>query len=221
MTDDLRKHLDWESLATAGYVPVLLIRHAQTAWNRERRFNGQADTPLDALGLQQARALGHALASVPLAAVFASPLRRAMATAESLTEGRTLGVPQPAPALLELHHGVLDGMLAADALAQYGDLLARWRQSPGDVRLPGGETLAECQLRALAGLGALLSGFEPGPPVAIVSHQMVLSALLCAAQDLPLTRYSDFSQRNTACNLLSWRDGALRAVRLNLTDHLD
>lgn len=220
MTCDLRKHLEWEPLARDGRVSALLIRHARTAWNQERRFNGHADTPLDEVGQAQAQALARALAELPLAGVVSSPLRRALQTAAALTHGRPELAVQAEPGLIELDHGALDGMLAVDALRQHGELLSAWRQRPDQVRLPDGETLGECQERALLALRAHLDRQRPGPPLAVICHQLVLSAMLCAASGLPLSRYSDFSQPNTVVNLISWRDGELRVEAVGLTAHL-
>lgn len=219
MVHPTRNALSWEPLANDGQVPVLLVRHAQTAWNRERRMLGRSDIPLDEEGLQQADALADWLAPVPLSAVASSPLRRAMQTASPVAAARGL-VVRPVSGLVELDQGELDGQLAASLLERYGDFFQAWRDDPGATRVPGGESLGECQERAWTALSEALADARPGPPVLIVVHQMVLSALLCRAMDRPLREYGAMSQRNTAINLLGWRDGALRPAALNLVEHL-
>ena len=74
---------------------IVLVRHGQTAWNREARFRGQAEVELDAFGLMQAQATGRYVAARwPCVAVYASPLRRTVQTAEAVASAQGL-VAQP------------------------------------------------------------------------------------------------------------------------------
>ena len=210
---------DWRRLADRGLVPVLLVRHGQTAWNVERRFLGASDVPLDAEGRVQAERLASRLAPLPLSAIYSSPLSRAWDTAARLAEGRSLD-PLPVADLAELSQGVLEGRPGRALPEQYPDLLARWVEDPTHVRIPGGETLHECRQRALTALHALLAAHAPGPPVAVVSHKMVIAALICSTLDLPLRHVRLIGQNNTAVNLLGWRDGHLSLHLLNDDRHL-
>jgi len=219
MNSTSHKPPDWGSIQAAGETPVLLVRHAQTAWNRERRMLGRTDIPLDEAGRAQARALADWLAPMPLTAVWSSPLLRAMQTAEALAASRALPV-RPLEGLRELDQGELEGRHFNDLLQEYATFFAAFRADPASTCVPGGESLGACQSRAWEALREALRQAEPGPPVALVVHQMVLSGLLCRALDLPLRHYSLLSQRNTAVNLLAWRDGQLRVVALNLCPHL-
>ncbi len=180
---------------------------------------GRTDLPLDEEGRAQALALAASCAELPLSAVLASPLSRATLTAQALAEPRGLPV-LPVPGLVELDQGELDGQRSADLLARYADFFAAWRADPGDTRVPGGETLGECQERSWEALTRALEGRPPGPPALVVVHQMVLSSILCRALELPLRHYGLLSQRNTAMNLLGWSEGRLRVVALNLCEHL-
>ena len=219
MNSPTHKPLGWEPLQAGGHTPVLLVRHAQTAWNRERRMLGRSDIPLDEVGRAQAAALAAWLAPVPLASISSSPLSRAMQTAQALAEPRGLPV-RPLEGLRELDQGELEGRPFQELLSEYATFFAAFRADPVTTCVPGGESLGACQRRAWEALEAALVEAEPGPPVALVVHQMVLSGLLCRALDLPLRHYSLLSQRNTAVNLLAWRDGQLRVVALNLCPHL-
>lgn len=212
-------HPEWEAIRAAGQTPVLLVRHAQTAWNRERRMLGRSDIPLDEEGRAQAAALAAWLAPMPLASIWSSPLSRAMQTAEALAGPRALPV-SPLEGLRELDQGELEGRPFGELLTEYASFFAAFREDPAATCVPGGESLGACQSRAWEALTQALFEAEPGPPVALVVHQMVLSGLLCRVLDLPLRRYSLLSQRNTAVNLLAWRDGRLSVVALNLCPHL-
>ena len=216
---DLRNAIPWESVTEAGGTPLLLVRHAETAWNRERRMLGRTDLPLNDLGREQADVLAAALAQTPLARVVSSPLSRAVQTATPVAATHGLPVDLD-PDLTELDQGALDGQRSADLLEPYADFFLAWRADPGQTRVPGGETLGECQARGLAALSRIAAASEPGPPVLVVTHQMVLASVLCAVEGEPLRRYARYSQRNTTANLIGWRDGALYAVKLHLDAHL-
>lgn len=220
MVPRTRNSLDWQSIAEAGDVPVLLIRHGQTIWNKERRFLGCSDVELDETGRTQAALAASALADLTFQSIHSSPLSRARVTAETVGAGRGLAI-QLVNGLQELNQGELEGRFGADVVAQYPEFIQAWATDPRDVRCPGGETMQECADRSVAALGAILKKAKPGPPVAIFTHRMVLSCLICHALDLPLRMWQKIGQKNTAINLLSWRDGKLTVHRLNDVAHLN
>lgn len=155
---------------------LALIRHGQTAWNREGRYQGQADPPLNARGVAQAVALAERLAATPDFApvgVYASPLRRAWQTAEILA--RRLGIPLwPEPRLMEIHLGSWQGVLASEIARRWPEAFARWERDPWTVRPPGGETLAEVQQRVNAALDDILQR-HTGATVVLVAHRLPLA----------------------------------------------
>jgi broad specificity phosphatase PhoE len=213
--------LDWSKWAEKGRVPLVIIRHGQTAWNKERRFLGRMDIPLDGEGHAQAKAAASWLRGLPMAALYASPLSRAWQTAEAI--GGACGLEaQAIDGLVELHQGELEGRPSADLPDHFPHLYKAWMRDPTDVRVPGGETMGECQARAIATFTELCSRQAPGPPAVVVSHKMYISSFICHVNGWPLSRYREIEQHNTAINLLSYSpdggDFALHA--LNQTPHL-
>src|SRR3990170_2183319 len=99
---------------------LLLLRHAETDWNRERRYQGWTDTPLSAAGLGQAEAAARLLAGSRLGAVWASPLRRARDTAAVIAAPHGLEV-QTDPAFREMRFGPWEGLTASEARARFPD----------------------------------------------------------------------------------------------------
>src|SRR3954454_15737983 len=95
-----------------------LVRHAQTAWNVEGRFLGNADIPLTDTGRAQAERLVHAFTDVPLAAIYASDLTRAVAPAAPVAAAHDL-VVRTDPRLREMHQGELEGQMARDIRPRY------------------------------------------------------------------------------------------------------
>ena len=219
MTTD-RNRFAWSSLADDNTIPVLLIRHGQTSWNKEKKFLGRTDIPLDEEGLSQARRMAMSIADIPLSGLYSSPLARAWQTAEAISSHRTLSI-QPIEGLTELDQGELEGHQSSVLQNQYTDFFTRWRDDPTHTRVPGGETLAECHERASQAIHQLLQHHKPGPPVAIVSHRMAIGNLICEAMNVPLRENLNLEQRNTAINLLGYRAGKLSLHRLNDASHLD
>lgn len=165
-------------------VRLILIRHGETDWNVEGRYQGQADPPLNARGEVQAQALAERLTAdgVRPVGIYASPLRRAWRTAEVLAQ--RLGVPLWAePRLQEIHLGAWQGVLAKDIARRWPDLFQRWQTEPWAVRPPGGETMAEVQARVHAAVDDILSR-HPGQTVALVAHRLPLLLIKLRYQDL-------------------------------------
>jgi broad specificity phosphatase PhoE len=153
---------------------LVLVRHGESAFIVEGRFQGQAETPLTARGLRQAALVAERLAHPhdppalplplgPLREVVHSPLRRTTQTAEAILaalDGPPAG--RPDPGLLEIGQGEWEGLLRDDISARYGDTLAAWRRSPTTTWAPGGESLAEVQARVRPSLAALLARLAEG-----------------------------------------------------------
>ena len=120
---------------------IVLIRHGQTAWNREARFRGQSDVPLEEAGLRQAEATGQYVATRwPVVAVYASPLSRTMRTAEAIAEPQGLAA-EPLESLRDIDFGEFQGLLGTEAEQRYPDIYRAWLEAPHTVRFPGGESL--------------------------------------------------------------------------------
>jgi probable phosphoglycerate mutase len=135
---------------------LIVIRHGETAWNRERRLQGQLDIPLNDTGHAQARALAGSLAGEPVDAIYSSDLSRAMQTAAPLSE--VLGVPvQSEPRLRERCYGTLEGMTYAEVAQQRPEDFARWqarvRRHPGErIALVAHGGVLDCLYREATGM---------------------------------------------------------------------
>lgn len=220
MQTDARNALAWLDQVPEGAVALILVRHGQTAWNKERRFLGRTDVPLDATGQAQAQAVSAALSGVQLTAVYTSHLSRAAATAAAICDHQSVTAVQ-VPDLQELDQGALEGMAGIDLAEAYPGFLEAWQRDPAATRAPGGETLQECHDRVLAAAKEILARHTPGDPIAFITHRMALSCILCEALGLPLRMWHLIGQRNTAVNLLSYRDGRFQVHRINDTAHLE
>jgi len=137
---------------------VYLLRHGRTASNATHRWQGQADVPLDAVGLEQAEQAAHALASLPPARVVSSDLSRAATTAAAL--GRASGVAvESDPRLREVHAGSWEGLTREEIQHGWPAELASWAAGE-DLRIGGGERISEAGARVAAAVAEHASSTE-------------------------------------------------------------
>jgi probable phosphoglycerate mutase len=199
---------------------ILLVRHGETPWNREGRYQGRTDIPLSPEGERQVRALGERLASIPIAAAIASPLSRARATAEAILAGRSLSLDA---GLLEISHGAWEGQLASDVARDHAEMFGVWRSAPGrdSPAGPGAETLGDVDARAWPVLSRLCAGLGADDTGLIAAHDAVNRVLLCRILGLPFSRIWSFRQSPATLNILSGDSlDRLQVVRLNDSEHV-
>lgn len=182
------------------HTTILLTRHGQTEWNREERYRGQMDIPLNETGERQAAALAERLASFPVHAIYAGPLQRARRTAEICAERLRLPV-HVLPGLLDLNFGAWQGLTPAQAAQRDPDLHQRWLQAPSSVAFPEGESLRAMQRRAFAALEETAAR-HLGQTIVLVAHMAVNKALLCAILGLDLDRYWMLHQGTCCLNII-------------------
>ena len=201
---------------------LLLVRHGETPWNREGRYQGRTDTPLSEDGEAQARALGQRLASLPIQIAISSPLLRTRRTAEGVLGDRRVTL-ETDDALIEISHGQWEGQLASDIQLSHAEMFGTWRSRPDrDVPAgPGAETLGDVEARAWPVLVRTCARLGPDDTALIVAHDAVNRVLLCRVLGLPLSRVWMFRQSPAALNVLAGPSLAeLQVVRLNDAEHV-
>jgi probable phosphoglycerate mutase len=187
---------------------LLFIRHGQTDWNLQQRFQGHIDVPLNAAGQMQAERLAARLAAEPAQAFFCSDLLRARQTAAPLAA--SWGVAPVAMAgLREQNFGVLEGLDAAGVQSRHPELWLRWQEQQADYALPGGESVRQFHARVVAAVNELAAA-HVGQRVVVVTHGGVLDMLWRTAQGLPLDGQRACAIPNTGINRLRWAGGALK-----------
>jgi probable phosphoglycerate mutase len=199
---------------------LCLVRHGETAWNAERRIQGQLDVPLSALGHAQARAVANALAGETFAALYASDLARALHTAEA--SAHLLGLPiRRRVELRERHYGVLQTLTYAEFERRHPGAYARFLAREEDFPLPGGgESLRQFADRVNRCADEIVTA-HPGGQVLIFTHGGVLDILHRRASGQPLCAARDFEIPNTALNWLEVERGIWRILSWADRSHLD
>jgi probable phosphoglycerate mutase len=196
---------------------LLLIRHAQNDWVRSQRLPGL--TPgvhLNAEGQAQAEALAHRLSDVPLAAIYCSPLERAVETATPLAQVHGLEL-QIRDRLAEVDVGQWTGH-ALKELTQTEEwkALMMW---PGGFRFPEGERLAHMQDRVATELDAIRSD-HPGQTIAVVSHADPLKAAVAHYLGLPIDLFQRLAIEPASVTILQFRAFGPSLLRLSDTGQL-
>ena len=197
---------------------IYLLRHGQTAWNKDRIFRGLADVPLDDHGLAQADRAAQALANIPLAEIHTSPLSRAVQTAQPIATAKDLPLRE-APALLDIDYGQWTGKSQTDIEKLFPQLSRQWLESPQQVHFPDGEDLLAVRKRAFAYLLDLAKA-DADRTIVLVSHRVVLKLLICAALDMPLAKFWQVKLDTASLSVLSFENDTFTLSGLNDTCHL-
>ena len=197
---------------------LLFIRHGETDWNLQQRFQGQIDVPLNATGLAQAARLGQRLAAEPYDALFSSDLVRAQQTAAPLAAAWDLQTTL-VPGLREQSFGVLEGLDVPTIKQRHADLWQQWLEQRGDFVLPGGESLRQFHARVMDAVRELAAA-GAGRRLAIVTHGGVLDMLWRTAHGLSLDGLRECEIPNTGLNRLRWAGDTLHIDRWADDEHL-
>jgi broad specificity phosphatase PhoE len=159
---------------------ILIARHGETDWNRESRFQGHADPPLNELGREQAAELAAALAVEEIAAVYSSPLQRALETAQAVAEPHRLSA-LPVDGLREVDVGSWQALTRDEVEQRFPEHFRRWLDYGRGW--DDGESYEEMSERALAALEALAAHHE-GERIVAVTHGGPIRAALARAEGI-------------------------------------
>jgi broad specificity phosphatase PhoE len=184
----------------------VLIRHGETDWNREGRWQGQADTPLNRRGVEQAARLADDLKrTMRVDAVYSSDLQRARQTAEAIAGAFGLPVRLD-PRLREIHQGEWQGLLAPEIERRYQRIFQLRAKDPWSVSPPGGETAAQVRRRLEEALAEITAG-HPGETVAIVSHGFILAVARVICSQEPVEKVWELTPGNCTPVVLACGNG--------------
>ncbi len=197
---------------------IYLVRHGQTAWNREEIFRGRSDVPLDETGLKQAELAGLYFKELKLDAIYSSPLSRAWQTAERIAAPHGLRV-QPLQGIIDMSFGQWEGHPHEEIKRMDPETYQLWREEPHRAKLPGGETLDEVRERAMAALEEVIR-IHPEGTIVLVSHRVVNKVLLCGILGLDNSHFWQIIQDTTAINLIRYQRGRYFLALMNETCHL-
>ena len=202
-----------------GGLRLFVVRHGETEWVRERRFAGSRDIPLTEAGRDQCAAVARALSGTAVAAVYASPLERARASAEVIAKPHGLPV-RIVPAFSEMSFGSWEGLTRDEVQARYPEAWTQWRSAP-HLRAPaGGETVPQVGARVTAGIAALQEAHRD-QTIVLVSHGVVARVIVLGALGLGLDRLWTLDAAPAGITEIEYEPGWATVHRMNTVAHLE
>lgn len=197
---------------------LILVRHGESSWNEEGRVQGFYDAELSERGRQQAEHIAQALSPKKIAAVYSSPLKRALDTARAIAQAHLLEVHTD-PDLKEIDLGELEGLTIDELRSQHSEFLREWREGRGSFRMPGGESLNELQERAWRAIRRIVPSHTQGA-VVVVSHTFTNMSIICHALGLETSHFRRLKQDIAAISILDYDKKGFFLALLNCTCHL-
>lgn len=195
---------------------LMLVRHGQTLWNREKRVQGVSDIELSNRGRAQADSLARSLRDEKIDTIVSSPLKRAVQTAEAINCFHHLSI-KPEKDLMELNMGDFEGIAFQEMMKNHGDFLRRWTEDPASVAMPGGESLAELQERAW---GAVERVAGKSGTILLAAHNFTIMTILCKIKELNLSHVNQVHVDVASKTLVEFKNGRGDVVFFNDIDHL-
>ena len=197
---------------------IILVRHGQTIWNLELKYQGHADIELSSAGVEQASQVADRLARISPAAVYSSDLSRAFQTAEIIAAKYGLPVNKM-PDLREINFGEWEGKNYESINSQWPALMGKLFTHPDEIEIPGGETFQSLQSRTMKAVDQL-AGRHAEETVLVVSHGAAIRAILCSILHMPLKYIWNIKQDNTAVNIIEIYPKRAIVSLVNDTNHL-
>jgi broad specificity phosphatase PhoE len=195
---------------------LILIRHGETLWNKEGRIQGTSDIELSAVGIEQARLLALSLKDQPIGAIHASPLKRALQTAEIINKFHRKEI-QTHQDLVEMDQGDFEGFSFKELMAREKEFLGKWIADPASVRMPNGESLTQLQERAWRAMETIINNEENA---LVVAHNFTIAAILCRLRNISLSDFRSACVDTASKTIVRLQNGEALIVALNDRSHL-
>lgn len=189
---------------------ILLVRHGETDWNKESRFQGFRDIPLNETGRLQGRKAAEYLAAIPFNAAVTSPMLRPKETAEIILAAHPHVTLEEEEQFREIGHGLWEGKLSTEIEAEYPGLLAQWQSAPETVQMPAGENLQTVWDRVVPAWQRMVQRLATGEPkvALVVAHDAVNKVILCSLLGLEPKHFWCIKQGNGAVTVIDYPQGA-------------
>lgn len=212
---------------------IYLVRHGETPWNEEMRYQGQTDVPLSERGRKQADALREAHfkaqgsrdgVGFSFAKVYSSDLKRALETAKIIVAGSdpTRKEIMLCKELREINYGVFEGVLLEDIKRNYAEILQQWWRDPQKARIPQGESLEELKERVLHCYHNIVESHkETDDNILIVSHGGPLRIIFMDVLEFSLSQARSFRVDNTSLSIVEYKNSRPVLTLLNDICHLE
>jgi len=196
---------------------IILARHGETEWNVEEIFRGRIDVELNKTGIKQAELLAEYLRGIKMEAVYSSPLKRALRTAEILAGSHQLEV-EIAPGLIDFDFGKWQGLPHQEVKEKYRELYTKWINHPDKVKMPAGESLEDVRKRAVGVIDEVIVKHKG--ILVLISHRVVNKVLICALLGLDNSHFWNIRQDTCGITIFTYENGRFILTRHNDTSYL-
>ncbi len=196
---------------------IILARHGETEWNVAEVFRGQIDIDLNETGVKQAELLSGYLSTSAIAAVYSSPLKRALKTAEIIAQPHKLKVNVD-PDLIDFNFGKWQGLSHQEVKEKYRDLYATWITHPEQVRMPDGEALEDVSKRVIRIRNKVIENHRG--TVVIVGHRVVNKVMICTLLGLDNSHFWKIRQETCGISIFSYLNEQFILTKHNDTSFL-
>ncbi len=188
-------------MPTQTKTTLLVIRHGETVWNIEQRYQGHGDSPLTETGRRQVSALGRRMKGLSFDALISSDLGRTRETAAIIADytGHAVALDSR---LRERNYGVLEGLTVPEIKAAHPAVLDRLNTDDPDYIVPQGESHRQHYQRNIAFIEELLAR-KPGAKVALVAHGGVLESIFRHVAHMPLEQPRCFISPNASLTIIT------------------
>ncbi|MFH1562281.1 MAG: histidine phosphatase family protein [Nitrospirota bacterium] len=186
---------------------LILVRHAESIWNKLNRVQGIRDPRLSEKGRRQSQLLANKFDGMSFDAVYSSPLKRAYETANIISPIRLIR-PIILKDLQEIKLGVWEGKTIKQVQEEYKELYAQWYQKPVEVKIPGAETVLEFKDRVVSVFDGIRAK-HPDQEVLVVTHGGVIAVYLAHLLEMNLNRLWSISLKNASVTIISFCEACL------------
>ena len=216
-------HLNINIPKTIGDSRIILVRHGETDWNKEGRFQGQIDIPLNETGKNQAQKASKYLKSIDFNKAYSSSMSRPLETAKIILGKKSNLNILKIDELSEISHGLWEGKLEKEIKTTWPKMLNKWHQEPENVIMPEGESIEDVSKRSLNAWQNICKNQNKNDITLVVAHDAVNKTLICNLLGLSYSQIWTIKQGNGGITVIDIfdnpdKDNVLSA--LNITTHL-
>ena len=215
----IRKEIRADKQGVIIMKKLYLVRHGQTSWNLEGRTQGNKNSSLTSLGVQQAKKLGRYFEDIELDESFCSPLERAHLTAQIIANTKGLSCKLD-NRLVEMNFGEWEGLTRPEIKEKYPDVFKTWMEEPHLANIPKGETTEIAQNRIIEFVDDKIMKSEKST-ILVVSHGTIIRLLLLNVLSMELKHYYKLKLGNGSINLVEFRHYGPVLIKYNDTCHMD
>ena len=216
-------HLHKKIPSQIGDSRIFLIRHGETNWNKEGRFQGQIDIPLNENGKNQARKTFEYLRNISFNKAFSSSMHRPYETAQIILQNKKDLKIEKIDSLVEISHGLWEGKLEAEIREEWPALLKNWHDKPEEVIMPEGESIKDVSERSVEAFDKICLSQKDNDLSLLVAHDAVNKTLICNILGINYSNIWMIKQGNGGITVIDlFKDPSKPPVisALNITTHL-